>query len=469
VQSVNGALFTGIAGAAAPSPANENLAVRCVYLGNGAKLIGFTLSNGHTLVTAGSQSDKSGGAAYAWGAELRDCDIRSNTAALYGGGVYGGTVNNCTILGNVVYGGGGGVHSAMLNNCTLRGNSALDGEMYGSAVGGGAALSWLVNCTVLGNLASYGGGGTYGGTLSNCVVGANSGPRYGGGVCGSTVMSCTLTNNQAQASEEGGGAYQGWLANCTLRGNTSTRGGGAARAGLRECSLASNSAIDSGGGVFESGLTNCVLFGNSATEAGGAMHGSLVNCTLYGNSALTNGGASSATLHNCIAYYNLAPLNPDLNPGDYSFTCSPLLSGNGCITNNPQFVNAPAGNLRLQPGSPCRNVGGNLVWMNSSVDLDGHPRISDGIVDMGAYESGAVSLPAFMDIRLVSGQSHMVLRWVSEAGASYRIHRANDLTAVPSWSLLASNLAATPPLNTYTDFNATALSHRRFYLLQQTQ
>ena len=50
------------------------------------------------------------------------------------------------------------------------------------------------------------------------------------------------------------------------------------------------------------------------------------------------------------------------------------------------FVNVAAGDLHLLPTSPCVNAGLNQGWMTDSTDLDGNPRISGGVVDMGAFE-----------------------------------------------------------------------------------
>ena len=66
------------------------------------------------------------------------------------------------------------------------------------------------------------------------------------------------------------------------------------------------------------------------------------------------------------------------------YTCT---LGTHAITNNPLFVAAASGNFRLQSTSPCINAGSNQTsWMTGAVDLDGNPRISGRIVDIGVYE-----------------------------------------------------------------------------------
>lgn len=95
-----------------------------------------------------------------------------------------------------------------------------------------------------------------------------------------------------------------------------------------------------------------------------------------------------STLTNCIVYYNSAPTNENYSGSTLSYSCTtpdPEV-GVGNITNAPLFIAKDAGNYRLQVGSPCINAGTNQDWMTGAMDLDGHSRIVDNVVDVGAYE-----------------------------------------------------------------------------------
>ncbi len=234
LQSVNGPEATFIVGAADPVSTNGPAAVRCAYLTNGAVIVGFTLTNGHTRTTGD------------WG---RHCG---------GGGIWldrGGTVTNCTFSRNSAEGEGGGAYCSFggtLNNCTFRGNvSAID-------YGGGAFCSYggmLNNCTFIGNSAESGGGAYcyYGGSINHCMLVGNVAVTHGGGgVCnsGGTFNNCVLSGNSASFGSGGGGLCieSGTFNHCTLSGNSAESGGGA------YCQT---------GGIFN----NCILWGNSATTS----------------------------------------------------------------------------------------------------------------------------------------------------------------------------------------------------------
>jgi len=320
VQSVNGPAVTVIDGATA---------ARCVNLGAGAQLSGFTLENGYSIVDAGGVYCQDTTAL------VTNCLLTGNYASGNGGGISGGTVFNSTLTNNSAGNNGGGAQSATLNHCTLAGNSAVNGV---NANGGGANASVLNNCTLAGNWA---GGSGFGSAIS--------GPQpaflvsyFGGGAEGSTLNNCTLIANQSEGG--GGGADSSILNNCVVADN----------------------AAGYGGGVENCTLNNCTVTGNSGSEG------------------INIGGAQDSTLNNSIVYYNT-------NGGDYgnstlNYCCTASdPGGTGNITNEPAFVNLAGGNFHLQTGSPCINAGNNSP-VTTTNDLDGNPRILGLVVDLGAYE-----------------------------------------------------------------------------------
>jgi len=258
-----------------------------------------------------------------------------------GGGIRmigGAVVSNCSLTGNSAYSGGGAWCStnSLLRGCSVSGNSA-----------------YMVGCGVA--LVS--------GTMQNCTVSRNHGDSGGGVFCylGGTVMNCVVSGNTA---EYGGGVYcyeGGVLINCEIVGN-----------------LADSSFLDRGGGAYVylgGALVNCTLVGNTADSASGVYldgGGGLTNCVVFGN---TPGGVSNTM---------------GAVSGTVRYTCSPGLSGDGNITNDPQFLDAAAGNYRLGYGSPCIDAA--TVSDGVSGDLDGNSRPVDGDFDgtndfdMGAYE-----------------------------------------------------------------------------------
>ena len=133
-------------------------AVRCVYLTNGATVIGFTLTNG---ATRNSSDDRDGSGAGVWcespNAIIANCALIGNSAYEHGAGAYGGTLSDCILSGNRAIYGAGGAFSSTLNRCVLVGNSTF----YD---GGGANRCTLKNCVLIRNAAfgsveySIGGG-----------------------------------------------------------------------------------------------------------------------------------------------------------------------------------------------------------------------------------------------------------------------------------------------------------------------
>ncbi len=352
---------------------NGPAAVRCVYMAAGSSLIGFTITNGATLLSAADDTRVCGGGIF--------CPSIATPV-----------ISNCIITGNSAYGGGnykggGGAWYGSLYNCSLVGNMAFGGS---NPFGGGALYSYLYNCTLIGNSAVRGGGVSWG-TLSNCMLTANTTSGSisdgGAGAYRCTLYNCNLISNQANGLTYGGGAMLSTLYNCVLTGNTTSQ---------------------SGGGANQGALYNCLLTGNYSSYGGGASGATLYNCTVVGNTgagsnpSYQGGGVHGSTLYNCVVYFN-SSTTPKENwqPGcTFAYSCTlPDPGGVGNTTNDPNLINKGsgygtnhvAGNYRLFANSPCINAGTYYAWMTdgsvTSRDLDGQRRIRYGTVDMGPFEN----------------------------------------------------------------------------------
>ncbi len=174
VRSVNGAAATRIVGG---GQAGAN-AVRCAYVGQGGRLIGFMLTNGCTRADGDELTAQSGGGVWC---------------------AAGGVVSNCVIAGNAAGSTGGGATLAplaVLADSEVTGNTAQHGGGVFCAAGG-----LVRHCTIAGNAASGtlfgGGGGVFcykGGTVVNSILYHNSaanGTNWFFSTSGAIQYSCT--------------------------------------------------------------------------------------------------------------------------------------------------------------------------------------------------------------------------------------------------------------------------------------
>lgn len=161
-------------------------AVRCAYLGDGARLEGLTLFNGHTRTIDDAPLETRGGGVFCEPtAVVSNCYIYLN-AAIIGGGTWDGVIQDCRIYQN------------------------------SAVVGGGTAYGEIRNCAVYQNVASNAGGGSFEGDLRNCLVYGNS-ARTGGGTYEGDLRNCTISRNTATSF--GKGTSFGTFHNCIIYGN----------------------------------------------------------------------------------------------------------------------------------------------------------------------------------------------------------------------------------------------------------
>lgn len=164
--------------------------------------------------------------------------------------------------------------------------------------------------------------------------------------------------------------------------------------------VANNSAGD-GGGVYcdknsHPTFKNCVIANNSSDQKCGGLYcentsPTLINCDIiYNRSGDHSTGAQLQG--NCKLYNSIIWGSRERNTGgnpafDHCLVQGSRLSGESIILNtNPNFKDSLGTNYNLTEISPCINKGDNHIAKELMLDLGFSSRISEGTIDLGAYE-----------------------------------------------------------------------------------
>ena len=394
------------------------------------------------------------------------CVYMTNNSVLSGFTVTnGGTLSSGDFL---LEQSGGGIwttngSSAVVSNCVLIGNVAAD-------LGGGACNGIICSSSIIQNHAYYGGGiGSMGSPsfATNCLIWSNSAAFFGGGARGLTLKNCKVLQNMASLA---GGTYSGSLYGCLVASNST-----------------------SGFGIINDAhnVINCTIVNNQAVYGPAGIDGPntvTINSIIYNNSNVSTGSPSNY-----------------LGPTIFDHCCTtPLpLTGANNITNDPGFADFANGNFQLQSNSPCINSGDYYAFVffipsgYIATDLDGNPRIVDGLVDMGAYEyqkpgfilpyywaqqyglpedgtidsdgdginnwqeavAGTDPTDATSVLKMLSvsnSPNGNIVRWQSEANKLYCLQRSTNLLANPAFVSIYTNfLIPFPAILVFTDKTAT--------------
>jgi hypothetical protein len=305
------------------------------------------------------------------------------------GGAGATTIDAAGIGGSVATCFSGEGPDTVLDGFTITGGTGTNdgGHTYGGGMLNYDSSPTITNCTFGGNAATYSGGGmhNWGGhpTITHCVFSENI-AVVGGGMsnyyANTTVAYCTFRGNKAVGGP-GGGIYNEHssptVVDCTFTGNAADEGGGILSVGASGPTV-SNSTFSGnraqvGGGMYNGGshamtITGCVLWGDTPDE--------IVN-------------------YHYERIIRFSNVQGGLPVG--------AVDGGGNIDLEPMFVRPPNpgpdgtwdgvdddyGDLRLQAGSPCIDMGDPaFVAQPGETDLEGHARVLCGPVDMGAYEFG---------------------------------------------------------------------------------
>lgn len=469
----------------------------CQYLSGGGASLYWSLLGDSTVTL--NRVDGSwgigGGVLAAWYSTVSNCVVSVNSvgteegAGGSGGGLYvseGSVVTHCAVFSNAAYFGGGGVR--LEGGWDRPSGRLMDSDVEGNAAttwgGGVAAVCGIVRrCRVYDNAAGKEGGGI-----------AVDDDRAAGAVGPTMIEECEVFGNQASGEYtwEGRGA-----------GLSIVSGVGAAL----NCRIYANTGVNAvrGGGVYLSAGAH------------------LVNCTVVSNSTVSDAGglyAAGGVIHNNIIYHNQSGAGTSnhllMSSSGASNNCSaPLMTADGThVDGDPMLADIGTWDLRLASGSPCIDAG--LDYPAAATDCVGIPRPldgdndtvarwdigahefvhesadtdDDGLVDTNELARGTSPILADTDGDAMSdgnevvagtdpldlasffafttrsfGEESFTVHWPSASARTYDLHIATNLPG--EFSPLATNMAAHPPENTYTD--AVSGVEQRFYRVSVKQ
>lgn len=297
------------------------------------------------------------------------------------------TFRNCAFSDHqALYGGAIFAEEAapLLQACTFERNLATagGGALYSSGdFSGGTGVLRLIDCQFIANQAETSGGAVMfanGGRpeIDGCLFQDNAGALGGAVKCQNqaapTFDDCLFASNQATNSAyPNGGALHlhGYVAaafyNCAFRENSADEAAGAvyctdhSPTSFSDCvfllNVAATGAALSCWSSSEPTLTGCTFYANTSgaasatilceTQSAPTIERSVIAFTSGGAALIMDQTSDAAELICCDLFGN--------DGGDWIGALADDLAQNGNILSDPLFCDPAAGNLYLQPESPC--------------------------------------------------------------------------------------------------------------------
>jgi len=387
---------------------------------NGAGIAGFGADVQLWNVYAANMSCEGDGGAGFFANSTVCCDslfCSGNAATGNGGGLYAEsstlTLRSSTLCENTAHYGGGLYVSAgalSIDACEFSDNTTSGSQRWGGGILlDGCDSTFIADTDIVANQADFGAGIC----LKNC-----NGFRLIGNMIVNNLQSLT------SYSAGGGGIY--WNSACS---------------GLLANNLvANNQAFQGGAGMGQSALTflNNTMANNRATYKGGAFYLNACSPTygnniIWGNTANSGGNqfwlqtnSSDPTITYCDVQGGTAAFG--LSTGTYTGTYGNNLNANPLFTSPTTGAgythDALAADWSLQEASPCRDTGDPATDTTSfPTDLAGNARVSNTVIDMGAYEYQVIlALDSPQNIVLAVTDTALTISWDAVPNAAtYRV------------------------------------------------
>ena len=396
----------------------------CQFTGNEARVGGAISGHNSTINLYGNEVTYN---------RTNQGDCAYPASAAQGGAIY---LNTCTTIttGNSIQHNqaqcmGGGIYATSstitMNHDTISYNTA--DECSGSGGGGGMAIN-ASTVTITENYFAHNNGSWGGGIFLTGVNGEIS--RNTITQNGTSVPDCPMS--------QGGGIVFGSNSNPVFSFNLVTNNSAAYSAGIdlsyssptiTQNLIASNRAGTAGGGIgFNHAsplmLNNTICSNTGENYAGGLdlesnSSPTVRNNIIYGNHAVLYGGNQVYLFDNASNpnFYYCDIEGGRSGFGGYNPNYSGVYQNN--INSDPLFVNSGSFPYQIQAASPCLNTGdpSTTTSATGTLDLAGNPRIRNGRIDMGAYETergeglyagSAIHFAQANDSIILDNESHFV-------------------------------------------------------------
>lgn len=410
----------------------------------GCQLVNLTIIGG--VVTEDKGVNGAGIAAFSSSVQLESIALNNMTATGEGAGAYlrnsSLTAQNLSVMNNQADSNGGGLcfreSSVFIDSSMISANSSnCGGGVYASGGNFGLFSSSITDNNTTGD--NRRGGGVYITASDTCRISGsivqNNVADYGAGMFLQGIISFEIScnrivnnlQNTTQPANGGGGVYwstgnTGRFVSNLVANNTAYQGGGffgllSPEIEIANNTIANNLATYKGGGFYlnasSPAITNTIIWGNQALSSGdqvflqtNSSDPDLLFCDVQGGSAAF--ALSSGTY---TGFYNN---NSNLDP---QFMTPTEIAGNGS--------DALLADWSLQEASPCRDAGDPATVLTElPFDIDGNPRISNLIIDQGAWEYQVIPSPdSPQNITIYCVGGVLVVSWdAQEEAEGYRVY-----------------------------------------------